>query len=632
MPWWLFLVAAGCLVWRLSIFSGRLSFPNKWLRAALVLLSGAALFAQYRFSLSLNVFVTLLLLGFSLKLLEIYQKQDAQILLYLSLFVLMTVFLFSQTAGYSVLVFSVVVLVLSSLIAVHSDEWVLQDSSWYPLRRGAWLFVIALPVMLFMFVVMPRLPPLWSMPLQMQQAKTGMSDSMSPGDIASLAQSSDMAFRVSFSNGIPPRQSLYWYGLFLDQFDGVRWFEACKSCSVAISPSRAIKNGKPYQVVLEASGQPWVYLLRPSAVNDGRMKMKPDGIVRYAGNVVERRIYSANFLSSTDKLSLSTEERAQYLALPANGNTATRQLAQEWRQQVGSDEAIVQKSLDFYSKTFHYTLQPPLLQGDRIDDFLFNTRSGFCEHFAGSFVFLMRTAGIPARVAVGYMGGEVDEKNGFVVVRQYDAHAWAEVWLPDRGWLRVDPTAAVAPERIDLGFAGTAEAGAFQLRQFSLLNSIRLNFDRFDYLWSRWVLDYRDEQQLAFLQKLGLLAPWRIAAWSAIGVTAAFLLLCVVLYWRERRHVREHLATRHYRQLCDAYARRGIAREISETPLHYAERIRASDAPYAEQFFALSALYHAWLYEMGASVTAMPSPHFIAECRWLVLGVWWAKKNATVIE
>lgn len=630
LPWWLFAVAASCLVWRGLIFTGRASFPAKLLRVALVLLSGAALFLQYRFALSIDLFVTLLLLGFSLKLLELYHKPDAQLLLYLSLFVLMTVFLFTQTVGYAVLVFAAVVVVLASLVAVQSDEKVLQSTAWLPLRRGAWLFAAALPVMLFMFVVMPRLPPLWSMPLQTKQAKTGMSDSMSFGDVADLAKSSDIAFRASFSDGVPSRQSLYWYGLFLDQFDGLRWSESCKYCWQPTSDTRG-KNSKPYQVVLEASGQPWIYLLWPSAINGSQMKVKPDGIVRYVKNVTERRIYYAELLTAVDKQSLSATERVHYLALPATGNEKAKQLAAQWKKQSSNADEVVRLAFEFYRASFHYTLQPPIVNGDRIDDFLFNTRRGFCEHFAGSFVFLMRAAGIPARVAVGYMGGEVDEADGFVVVRQYDAHAWAEVWFEGRGWQRVDPTTAVAPERIEMSvadaYASSATfaggAGGFLLRQFSLLNRMRLEFDRLDYVWSRWVLGYSDEQQLAFLQKLGLLTPWRIAMWGVGVVALAFMALCTFLYWREQGNVREHPATRQYRKLCNAYARLGVVREVSETPLCYAKRVCAAGLIQAEQFLSLSEAYHAWLYQGELSSAKMPSPAFAAECRHLVWRLWW---------
>lgn len=606
LPWWLLLVAAVCLVWRLFIFSGRTSFPAAWLRVVLVVLSGAALLAQFGFLLSVDIFVALLLLGFSLKLLEIYQNKDAQFLLYLAVFVLMTAFLFSQSVGYAVLVFWAVALVLASLVAVQSDAVVLQRDVWHPLRRGVWLFLMALPVMLFLFVVMPRLPPLWSMPLKTQQAKTGMSDSMRFGDVASLAKSSDIAFRASFPHEVPERKSLYWYGLFLDHFDGEQWSESCKHCTTSIPNITDQKAQKsfPYQVVLEPSGQPWVYLLKPSAIGDGRMKIKPDGIIRYVDNVRERRMYEARLLFSERLVSLSAAERDQYLSLPSTGNEAARKLASQWRQGVTSDAAVIKNALDFYHASFHYTLQPPILKDDRVDDFLFNTRSGFCEHFAGSFVFLMRAAGIPARVAMGYMGGEIDSKNGFVVVRQYDAHAWAEVWLPSSGWRRIDPTAAVAPERIDLGFEGAYASNplfaggenVFGSRQFSLLNRLRLEMDRLDYVWSRWVLGYDNERQSAFLKKMGLLSPLRVAVWSVVGVGLMFVGVCIFLYWREQRSNKEHPATRHYRRLCDAYARKGVARLAMETPVQYASRIRAAGLPYAEQFERLSAEYYEWMY------------------------------------
>ncbi len=622
LPWWLFLVAAGCLMWRLLIFYGRASFPAAWLRSTLVLLSGVVLLAQYGFSLSINVFVTLLILGFSLKLLEIYQKQDAQVLLYLSLFALMTTFLFSQAIVYALLVFCVVIFVLAAMVAVQSDGIVLSSNAWHPLRRGFWLFLAALPVMLFMFVVMPRLPPLWSMPLKTQQAKTGMSDRMKLGDVAALAQSSDIAFRASFPQGVPPRASLYWYGLFLDRFDGESWSESCNSCLSSLPSGSTQQQSLPYQVVLEASGQPWVYLLKPSVIRNARMKEKPDGMVRYTDSVRERRMYDAQLLPSTTITQLNATERLQYLALPKQGNAEARTLALQWKNQSKNNDEILQSAINFYHASFRYTLQPPLLQGDRIDDFLFNTRSGFCEHFAGSFVFLMRAAGIPARVAVGYMGGEVDSKNGFVVVRQYDAHAWAEVWLSNRGWVRVDPTAAVAPERIDLGFEAAYAsnplfangANIFQSRRFSLLNRIRIEMDRFDYTWSRWVLEYRDERQSLLLQKLGFISPLKIALWGAVGIALIFFGVCIYLLWRERRNTHEHPATRHYRRVCEAYARLGVARLVMESPMQYAKRIGAEEVFGAEQFERLSSDYYAWVYAGNAANQSLPSECFIRQC------------------
>jgi transglutaminase-like putative cysteine protease len=510
---------------------------------------------------------------------------------------------------------------------VQSADSELQVQWWQPLRKAGVIFVLALPVMFFMFVVMPRLPPLWKMPLQAQHAKTGMSDSMSPGDIASLAQSADLVFRATFPDGVPNRHELYWYGLILDHFDGVRWTESCRDCSGEWQsadelPAQNIA-GKLYQVILEPHGNQWAYVLFPSALHDADMQINQDGIVRYGGDVYERKIYEARYVKPIILEQPILKNKKRYLALPDKVNPQSLALAQQWRTETDNRQAIVQKALDFYHQSFSYTLQPPLLGEQRIDDFLFGTRSGFCEHFASSFVFLMRAAGIPARVVVGYMGGEIHAQDKYVVVRQYDAHAWAEVWLPDAGWVSVDPTAAVAPERIDLGFFDafsndenfSGDVGLAAFRQIALLNKLRLQFDRIDYLWARWVLGYEGSQQQQLLEKLGLFSPLRIAMWGGGGVIVMFISLCLYLYWREWWSAHEPPATRSYRQLCHAYARCGIERLVTETPLQYAEKIAVANYSGADVFLLLSQQYYASLYIGDRLQDAEPAPNFFAVSR-----------------
>lgn len=607
LPWWILPVAVGVVGWRLLVFSGRLSFPPVWLKSVLVLLAGVALFLQYRFSVSLDVFVTLLLLGFSLKLLELYHRPDARLLLFLAFFVLMTAFLFDQLPGYALYGFLSALVVLAALVALHSAEAELLRQWWQPLRKAAVVFGLALPVMLFMFVVMPRLPPLWVMPLQKQQAKTGMSDSMSPGDIATLARSGDLAFRVTFAGELPPRRELYWRGMVFDRFDGVAWREACVDCLGKWSRSDMMRYsdvpGVDYQVILEPHGEHWLYALSPARIRDQAVWGKPDGVFRFAKPVSQRRVYEAQYLPTAiaDTVLNNSED---YLALPATGNEQSRELAQQWRRDSSSDEQVLQKALAFYREHFYYTLQPPALGAQRVDEFLFRSRSGFCEHFAGSLVFLMRAAGIPARVVVGYMGGEVNTQERYVVVRQYDAHAWTEVWLPGRGWQRVDPTAAVSPDRIELGFADAfsgneafaIDGGLASYRHISLLNTVRLKLDYFNYLWVRWVLGYEGDSQRLLLQQLGLLSPWRMALWAGIGVGGMFVGLLLWLHWRQWWLRHEHPVTRRYRQLCHAYARYGIERLPAETPLQYAQRVAAADVFGAGQFVALSQTYYNWSY------------------------------------
>lgn len=648
LPKWLLLVAGFCVGWRLLVFTGRLSFPSVWIKSALVFLAGIALFFQYGFSVSLDVFVMLLLLGFSLKLLELHHIREARLLLYLAFFVLMNVFLFDQNPVYTLLVFSACVIVLAALVAVHSDDAVMLLAPWQPIKKGAVIFSLALPVMLFMFLVMPRLPPLWSMPLQkQQQGKTGMSDSMSPGDVAQLARSADLAFRASFTDGIPDKNTLYWSGLILEHFDGVRWTEDCRDCqknwfrsSTWFEKNAREKTAwdktagaKKYQVIIEANGNKWLYVLQPSRINNDQVWMNEDGMFRNAKNIDQRQMYYALYVPVVVDAAPGLKNRNRYLALV--GNPQAIALAQQWRRDSRDDQAVIQKALAFYHDDFTYTLQPPVLGEQRVDDFLFNSRRGFCEHFAGSFVFLMRAAGIPARVVLGYMGGEINTSatnagEGYVTVRQYDAHAWAEVWLPGQGWQRVDPTAAVAPERIELGFADAygandafaIDAGLAALHRFAFLNALRLQFDQLDYLWARWVLGYEGEQQQDILRRLGWLSPWRAAAWGGGGVVLVFLLLCAFLYWREEWSSQESPTTRRYRRLCRAYARCGVERLPGQTPLQYAETICLARLPGANDFLALSQQYYDWLY-----VYAAPQ-QFTAQARrlyWRVL--WWVFKD-----
>jgi hypothetical protein len=258
-----------------------------------------------------------------------------------------------------------------------------------------------------------------------------------------------------------------------------------------------------------------------------------------------------------------------------------------------------------------------------VDDFLFRTRTGFCEHFASSFVFLMRAAGIPARVAVGYMGGEINEQERYVTVRQYDAHAWAEVWFPDSGWMRVDPTAAVSPDRIDLGFLGAysndsvfaSAAGLTAFHNVSVFNKIRLEMDRFDYLWSRWVLGYQSDEQQQLLSRLGLVSPFRLAIFVAGFLVVVFVLFCTYLYWRDLWSVNQHPATLRYRQLCHAYAMLGVERMPVETPMQYAEKISLACLPYADQFEVASRQYYEWRYLDADKTTQYPSPDFMPMAR-----------------
>lgn len=625
LPAWVSAVAAVAAAWRLLVFSGRLSFPPVWLKNTIVLACGAGLYAQYGHTISMDVFVALLLLGFSLRVLEVYHQPAAQGLLYLAFFVLMTFFLYVQEIAAAAQAFLQASLVLAALVAMQASPGQLARQPWAPLRLGGIIAGLAVPVMLVMFVVMPRIPPLWVMPLQkQQQARTGMGAEMSPGDFSKLTGSRDVVMRASFSGALPPVAALYWLGLRLDTYDGTTWRAGCDDCdglwqrTDRLPPLTVTTGWQHYQLILEPHGDKWLFALPDSRLRDADVLTNGDGLFRFRRVLDQRVVVDAlwqpgGMAPASAALVLAERDRQRYLALPPAGDARARALAAQWRAAMPSPRARVDAALDYYHATFEYTLEPPLLQGDRIDDFLFRTRSGFCEHFAGSFVYLMRAAGVPARVVLGYLGGE-KHTSGYYIVRQYDAHAWAEVWLDGQGWVRVDPTAAVAPERIRQGFDrlfadSPVLRSAFGLdgyRDVGWLNRIRLQLDYADYLWARWVLGYEGEVQQQLLQSLGMMSPWRIVQWVGGFFLAVLVLLYGGLYWLRVWRATEPPAVRAYRALCHAYARYGLVRDCHETPRQFGARVQAAGAPCGDAFREVSESFYAWCYLHDADGKPLP--------------------------
>ena len=615
MPPWIIGVGLGCVIWRGMVYLGRWSFPGSWQKAIGVTGCCAGIAAQYRTGLSLDVYVALLITGLSLKSLEVYHTRSAQLFLYIAILVLMAFLLFAQGFIATLLAILQLGLIVASLVAIQSDPRCLAKHPWAPLKTGGVTLGLAAPLLIFLFIVMPRLPPLWAMPLQKQQARIGMGEDMSPGDFSKPTRSAELAFRAGFFGDIPPQSTLYWRGTVLDEFDGRRWkSNSDNHVHWQNTGSLPKPRSRPlYNIVMEPHGHRWVFTLRTARLADDRISTNGDDLFRYRHEVFERVTYDV-WPAETGKETqeLSTSERQRYTALPNTGNPRARELARQWRQETNSDAAIVRQALDRFHRTFVYTLEPPLLGGDSVDQFLFETQRGYCEHFAGAFVFLMRAAGVPARVVMGYQGGQRNLQERYVSVRQYDAHAWAEVWEPAKGWERIDPTSAVAPERVEQGFAELfPESPAFETllglqargRQ-TLIGLLSIKLDYLDYLVGRWVLGYDPDRQQTLLRRLGLASPQALLMVFSIGflgMLAAFLLF---LHLRDRTQRREDPLTARYRQLCDQYARLGISRLPSETPLQFAERLLAEDAREAANFFAISQRYEDLFYRCGTSEIA----------------------------
>lgn len=515
------------------------------------------LYLTYRTAFGLDVGIAFLLLCAVSKLLELYTRRDGYVVLSLSLFVLAGLFLINQDLMTTLQVAIGTMVVLFAMIAQNDD-----GTGRY--RTLGLLVGQAIPLTIILFLFFPRLPPLWSVHLSGAQAKTGMSDSMSPGDFANLSQSTELAFRVEFGNQQPSQQNLYWRGLVFSDFDGTTWranprtslwtpdqpiadwllptLKLSKRFTLAVTPD--------YRVILEQTGQNWLFGLDYPITNQKGIGLTSDFTLRYWDTVNQRFTYQVHWLDDAPiNLALSTQQRQVNLALPAGGNPQSRQFAQRLYHQAGDDPIAYTNAIAQWmrSQQFRYTLSPPTLGSNRIDDFLFATRAGFCEHYASSFTYLMRAAGVPARVVAGYQGGQLGRDGKSWEVRQMDAHAWSEIWVQGRGWVRVDPTGFVAPNRVEQGMDtvtqdagakmfGEGVAGQISYQQFQMLQQARRLFDQASYYWQRDVVGYdQDRQRSSLFKWLNIQSVYQQVMVMFVTLVSVLALFGLWLWWRRRR-------------------------------------------------------------------------------------------------
>jgi len=595
LPWWVMIAYAVCAVWRVMVYQGRWSLPPKGLKLLLAVLCFVGIYQSYGTMIGLEPTVALLFSGFCLKLLETAGKRDVYVVIFLAYFVALTEFLFSQDFSIALFVLVSVLFITTALIALHQQGY--DKLNFSSFIKALTLFAQALPLMILLFVVFPRFDPLWKVPLPSHQAKTGISESMAPGDISSLSQSSDLAFRVVFDSDIPERKDRYWRGLVLSEFDGRSWTQAKWSKDFLTeaqtkSMLSAMTDPIRYTVYQEATHQPWLFSLALAHSNDSDTRVVSDFRLVRNGDIHSRIKYEVSSdLNAVYGKELSRAERKQEVSLPRSGNPKAREFAMKTYMASLDDRDYIDKILSkFNRENYVYTLKPPLLGIDTIDGFLFDTRRGFCSHYASTFVFLMRAVGIPARVIAGYQGGEVNPISGTVLVHQFDAHGWAEVWLREEGWVRVDPTAAVAPNRIEYGLENAmAEEGSFlaeaplsplRYRQVAWLNSVRLQMDAFSYYWSSWVLQYKGERQLHVLRNLlGEVTPWRIATLLLV-VSSSVLLMVLSGLLKGRGRPKRAPYIKWYLWLCKQLERKGFQRKADEGPVDFARRITEGNPPW----------------------------------------------------
>ena len=605
-PIWVSIIFLSMIAWRcMNSWRGwplptkKLSKP-KWLQLSIAGITTLLLVYSYGNLIGRDAGVALLTVMLGLKVTEIRSHRDYYLSCFLGYFLVVTNFFYSQSIGTAILMFAVVTIMTGCLISLNAPTHIFDTRA--KLKLSGQMLLQAIPLMLLLFILFPRIAgPLWGLPDDAYSTKSGISNSMSFGNISKLILSDDVAFRVKFEDEIPKQSNLYWRGPVLWKTDGTTWTELDNEQQTALTP--IISHSEPsysYTTTLEAHNNKWLFALDfPSTIP----KLIPshftqDGQLRSEETIKLRQQYQ--LISNPQfKFNANNEPYLNHaLQLPKNRHLKTRQLAKKWREQTRDPRQLIQLALQhFNQQKFYYTLSPPTLDGDAIDQFLFDSRQGFCEHYAASFTILMRAAGVPTRVVTGYQGGEINPIDGFLVIRQRDAHAWTEVWLQDQGWLRVDPTSAVSKERIEQGMGTIMPANMHNpffisdSRQLTeLWQKIRNNLDALDNKWNQWILAYGPKLQKEFLSKLGMPnVNWQnMVLWLTISIGLALLIISgTLLYHRQKIDP----VVRLYQKFCNIMSRKGLTRKPSEGPLDFAKRAKQHYPQYSDTIETINQLY-----------------------------------------
>ena len=570
---------------------------------ALALVAALGLRAQFGYFLARDPCVEFLYLLVGIKFLEARTARDGSLLICLGLFLAVTQFFYAQSPLAALMALPVIVALGGTLASLRTgaEAWEGWRAALEPPVR---LTLQGIPLALVLFVLFPRLAgPLWGTATD-TGARTGLSERMAPGSIGELSLSDAVAFRVAFVGPPPSPRDRYWRGPVLARFDGREW----SALSRLKTGTVARREGLPidYTVTLEPHGKLWLFALEhavglPHLPEEDAPLSGPVSDIAFltydqqllARNIVTQSVRYAQRSALRASVPPVEGDASDNLRLPTN-NQRTVTFARQLRARVDSDRAYIDAVLSWFrSDPFVYTLTPPLLDRDPVDAFLFDTRRGFCEHYAGAFVVLLRAAGIPARVVTGYQGGEMSLDGDYMIVRQSDAHAWAEALL-DGQWERFDPTAAVAPSRVEQGLGAALPAGEpvpyLARMEMTWLKSLRLHWDALNYQWQRGVVGFNIQRQRDLLREFGLdnARPVQLVV-TVIGMAFAWSLLVLGFSRLRGTQVDPELAL--WSRACRRMARAGLVRRPDEGPLDFSERAATRWPQRSAAIRSIGALY-----------------------------------------
>ena len=557
-----------------------------WTKLALISVFAVILIAQYHNPLGREPGSALACAMLALKLLETRTRRDGLAAICFASFTLMSALLFDTSLMFTLATFVGVALLLAALRELEPGSADAAAVNRFPAWRVYWpslhtsllSLALAAPLALCGFLFIPRLDsPLWRTPAD-ASGRTGISDTMTPGSVQNLLLDDSAAFRVGFDGAPPPRAQWYWRGPVLSDFDGQTWRRRDIGLAMPQPDAPAADSAAVgYEITLEASDKPWLFALDlPVEIPAETLRSRDMSLMRRRP-VTDLFRYRARSMPGLrlDPV-LPADLRRIALALPADFNPRSVEQGRTWRRELGDDGAIVRAALELFHNAFFYTLSPPPLGRDSVDDFLFSTRRGYCEQYASAFVVLMRAAGIPARVVTGYQGGWFNAVGNYLLVRQSDAHAWAEVWLAGRGWVRIDPTAAVSPQRVELG-AQAAAGGERGWYHGGWLLALRNQFDLINRGWNNLVVQFNTQSQLSLLRPFGVdrIEPATLL-WLLVAAGGALLAVATLWAMRSARAAPLDAA---YDAFCAKLARIATARAANEGPQAYAARLGALPMP-----------------------------------------------------
>jgi len=638
MPIWISGIALLCVCWRVLIFNGKLDYPGRMMRVAVVLFTLFVSLSQiWTIGIGLDSAASLLALGFVFKLIEMRQKRDIYVVISLCFVMSMVAFLYSQSVLTTFYITVVIAVVMGAMISLNRTALVSDNVG--TAKLAVKIVFQALPLAIVLFVVFPRIAPLWAVPMQNGVDSTGVTDEMTPGDISQLARSAELAFRVQFEGDMAPEhRDLYWRGLVLDNFDGLTWTRTRSSSSYSVASAladfriryedriRTIGQPVSYNVIIEPTQQPWLFGLHLAEDVDDDLFRSRNFELFNNGRITQRLSYDLqSYMRNQTDVLLLDSMRNRSLRLPDEGNERSLEFARQLRATAATDRQYVISVLaHFQQNEYFYTLNPPTLGEDRIDEFLFDTMAGFCEHYASTFTYLMRAVGIPARVVVGYQGAEANPYEDYLMVYQYNAHAWSEVWLEGEGWVRFDPTGAVSPERIEQGvqealrddpaFMEDDLFSAARLGGFGWLNSMRLRLDAIEYEWNQLVVNYDEDVQFELFERLfGTVTEQKVLILMSVLASIVLLAVGFTVINIEPRIQRTPI-NRVYLSVCKELEKIGLCRESGEGPIAFRNRVCASRPELAESMTELTDLYVRVNYR-EKSVSAVQQKALLRELR-----------------